>query len=69
MKRAIFATVSFCLIEAILATTRRINVEKDNVTDIVKVSCNGRAKNLLEVGGTVDFGEVGAGFLFFTGLH
>ena len=62
MKRAIFATVSFCLIEAILATTCRINVEKDNVTDIVKVSCNGRAKNLLEVGGTVDFGEVGAGF-------
>ena len=61
MKRIIFATVSFCLLDAIFATTCRIDIEKDGIKDMVKVSCDGNSEKLLEIGNSVDFGNVGVG--------
>ncbi|MBO7453802.1 MAG: hypothetical protein J6T91_00240 [Alphaproteobacteria bacterium] len=40
MKRVIFTTVAFCLIDAILATTCYIDVRKESGTDVVKVRHN-----------------------------
>ena len=62
MKRVIFATVAFCLVDAVLATTCRIGVRKDDNTDMVKVSCNWKTEKSLEVGEIIDFGAIGAGF-------
>ena len=62
MKRVIFATVAFCLVDAVLATTCRINVRRDDNTDMVKVSYNWKAEKSLKVGESIDFGEIGAGF-------